>query len=36
MANLEKSVSKEEKKIKKFFKKKENIWMSVAVILGIA
>ena len=36
MANLEKSVSKEEKKIKKFFKKKENIFMSVAVILGIA
>lgn len=33
MAEVEKEIKKEEKKIKKFFSKKENIWMSVSIVL---
>jgi hypothetical protein len=34
MADLEKEIKKEEKQIRKFFAKKENIWMSIAIILA--
>jgi hypothetical protein len=33
MADIEKEIKKEEKKLGKFFKKKENIWMSVSILL---
>jgi len=36
MADLEKEIKKDEKKIQKFLSKKENIWMSVSAVLVIA
>ena len=35
MADLEKEIVKEEKKVEKFFHKKENIWMSVSIVLAV-
>jgi len=35
MTDLEKEIVKEEKKIEKFFHKKENIWMSVSIVLAV-
>jgi hypothetical protein len=35
MADIEKEIKKEEKKLGKFFKKKENIWMSVSILLAV-
>jgi len=35
MVDLEKEIKKEEKKVEKFFSKKENIWMSVSIVLAV-
>jgi protein-disulfide isomerase len=36
MADIEKEIIKEEKKVEKFFHKKENVWMSISIILLVA
>jgi len=35
MTDIEKEIVKEEKKVEKFFRKKENIWMSVSIVLVV-
>ena len=35
MADIEKEIKKEEKKVNKFFSKKENVWMTVSIVLAI-
>jgi len=35
MTDIEREIKKEEKKVEKFFHKKENIWMSVSIVLAV-